>query len=115
MDAYSAFSASIANGDDTHVTTVQGRHREIQLLLEIIMTLEELQSFLFVLNSQMDVLSQMRQAYIDIDKIQRISPKALPLLSKTFDDVLRIKKDVERLVESAAQIQAAVRHPTTAL
>jgi hypothetical protein len=73
------------------------------------MTVEELQSFLFVLNSQLSVVSQMRQGYIDIEKERNISTKAIPLLSKTFDDVLRIKKDVERLVESATQIQAAVR------
>jgi hypothetical protein len=85
-----------------------GRHSEMKLLLEIIMTIEELQSFDYVLDSQLKVISQMRQAYIDMDTSQNISERALPLLAKTIDDLKRIKLDVERLIKNATQIQAAV-------
>ena len=81
----------------------------MHLLLEIIMTIEELQSFDFVLDSQIKVIIQMRQAYTDMEKSGNISEKAVPLLSKTIDDLKRIKSDVERLVKNATQIQAAVR------
>jgi hypothetical protein len=81
----------------------------MHLLLEIIMTIEELQSFDFVLDSQIKVIIQMRQAYTDMEKSRNISEKALPLLSKTVDDLKHIKSDVERLVKNTTQIQAAVR------
>jgi hypothetical protein len=80
----------------------------MQLLLEIIMTIEELQSFDYVLDSQLKVITQMRQAYTDMEKSRNISEKALPLLLKTTDDLKRIKSDVERLIKNATQIQAAV-------
>jgi hypothetical protein len=80
----------------------------MQLLLEIIMTIEELQSFDFVLDSQLKVITQMRQAYTDMDRSRNISEKALPLLLKTTDDLKRIKSDVERLIKNLTQIQAAV-------
>jgi hypothetical protein len=80
----------------------------MQLLLEIIMIIEELQSFDFVLDSQLKVITQMWQAYTDMEKSRNISEKALPLLLKTTDDLKRIKSDVERLIKNATQIQAAV-------
>lgn len=76
------------------------------------MTIEELQSFDFVLDSQLKVINQMRQAYTDMERSRNISEKALPLLIKTVDDLERIKSDVERLIKNATQIQAAVRDPT---
>lgn len=109
IDAYASFSAAISNHDDIHHVTSQGRHSETQLLLEIIMTIEELQSFLFVLDGQMNVISQMQKCYMDAGTNQNISEKALPLLSKTLDDVMRIKRDVDRLVKNMTQIQAAVK------
>lgn len=80
----------------------------MRLLLEIIMIIEELQSFDFVLDSQLKVIMQMRYAYLDIEKSRNISEKALPLLAKTVDDLKRIKSDVGRLIKNATQIQAAV-------
>jgi len=73
------------------------------------MTIEELQSFDFVLDSQIKVIRQMQQAYIDMGNSRNISEKALPLLLKTIDDLKRIRSDVERLIKNASQIQAAVR------
>ena len=81
----------------------------MQLLLEIIMTIEELQSFDFVLDSQLKVITQMRQAYTDMEKSRNIFEIALPLLLKTIEDLKRVKSDVERLIKNATQIQAAVR------
>lgn len=81
----------------------------MQLLLEIIMTIEELQSFDFVLDCQLQLITQMRQAYADMKDSRTISEKALPLLLKTIDELKRIKSDVERLIKNTTQIQAAVR------
>jgi len=83
----------------------------MRLLLEIIMTIEELQSFDFVLDSQVKVITQMKHAYLDMEKSRNISEKALPLLLKTENDLKRIKSDVERLIKNTTQIQAAVRKP----
>ena len=81
----------------------------MQLLLEIVMTIEELQSFDFVLDNQLKVITQMRQAYIDVEGSRNIPEKVLPLLLKTIDDLKRIKSDVERLIKNVTQIQVAVR------
>jgi prophage DNA circulation protein len=108
MDAYTSFSASILQGENSQHMTSRGRYSEMQLLLDIIMTIEELQSFLFALNSQLNVISQMQRAYTEIEHARKISSKALPLLVETYDDVVRVKKDVERLITNATQIQAAV-------
>lgn len=82
----------------------------MRLLLEIIMTIEELQSFDFVLDSQEKVMTQMKQAYLDMEQNRNTSEKALPLLTKTLNDLRRIKTDVARLIKNTAQIQAAVQN-----
>lgn len=79
------------------------------------MNIEELESFLFVVESQMNVVSQMQSAYNEIGNERSIPQAAYTLLARTMGDLSRITSDVKRLVKSATQIQAAVRHLLCAL
>jgi hypothetical protein len=72
------------------------------------MNIEDLESFLFVLESQGNMVSQMLNAYIEMRKERSVSEIAFTLLQKTKDDLLRITTEVTRLVKIAMQIQAAV-------
>ena len=74
------------------------------------MSIEELESFLFVLESQTNVVSQIQSAYNEIGKERTVSERAFGLLAKTMDDLMRITSDVRRLVKNATQIQTAVMH-----
>ena len=74
------------------------------------MNIEELESFMFVVESQMNVVSQMQSAYNEIGSELSVSQAAHSLLARTMADLSRIASDVKRLVKNATQIQAAVRH-----
>jgi hypothetical protein len=79
------------------------------------MNIEELESFLFVVESQTNVVLQMQSAYNEIGNERPVSQAAHALLARTMDDLSRITSDVKRLVKNATQIQAAVRHLLRAL
>jgi len=108
MDAYNAFSTSLSSNDQDFQNSSERRHSETKLLIEVMKTVEELESFLFVLESQVDVLKQIMAAYFKIYGGHDTSIGAMAVLDMTCEDIKRITTNVKRLVKNASQLQTAV-------
>ena len=78
-------------------------------MLDVINKIEDLRSFVFVLDSQFTVMEQMQRAYKDIAKDRFLPSEALSIIEKTLKDLTYVKLKIDRLVVNALQIQTAVR------